>query len=72
MTNEQYKRVAKIFILIGMILRFWLIIPLVIGILTLREIESPHMTESSKLTYGILNLFFVTIVGGIFLLLDKN
>lgn len=72
MNNEKYKTVVKVFTIITLIFTFWLIYPLIIGIITLKKIESPDMSDGDKLTYGLLNLLFVNIISGIFLLIDRK
>ncbi|ENY54012.1 hypothetical protein [Metamycoplasma alkalescens] len=70
MFNKKYKEVVKIFMILHMIFFFWLIAPLIIGILTLKELHKPKLTKDTKVVYGILNLFLCSTVAGIFLLLD--
>ena len=63
------KQAAKIFIIIGMIVGFWTILPLIFGILTLKKMNNNEpLTTVDK----ILVLLFVSMIGGILLLCDKD
>ncbi len=62
------KTLAKVFIIIGMITGFWAILPLVFGIIALKKIKENTMTTGWK----VITLLFVSLLGGIFLLLDKE
>lgn len=65
------KQSAKVFIWIGMILQFFLIYPLVVGILALKKIDESTSKEDLK-TLGIFTLFFCSLIGGIFMLNIKD
>ncbi|AGJ91120.1 hypothetical protein [Mycoplasma putrefaciens] len=71
MYNKEYKKIAKVFIIISMVLKAILIIPLVMGIITLKQIEKKYMTEEDKTLMGILNILFGSTIAGIFILVDK-
>ncbi len=61
------KTASKIFIILGMIVEFWLIIPLIVGILALSKINSA--TSKNDLTAtGIFTILFCSVLGGIFML----
>ncbi len=62
------KKVAKIFIIIGMICGFWCILPLIFGFRTLKRINANTLTTGDK----VLTLIFVNTIGGILLLCDKS
>ena len=61
------KSAAKIFIIIGICVGFWAIVPLVVGIIALKRLESAKKS-SDLVTIGILTLLFCTRIGGILLL----
>ncbi len=58
---------AKIFIIIGMVLGFWTILPLVFGILALGKMKKGEMDT----LWAVLTLIFVSPIAGILLLLSK-
>lgn len=61
------KTAAKIFIILSMIFGFWLIVPLIVGILALSKMESAKKKEDLTV-FGILTLIFCSLLGGIFML----
>ena len=62
------KTAAKVFIIIGMVLQFYLIFPLIIGILALKKIN--NATSKSELTgWAIATILLNSPLGGIFMLL---
>ncbi len=60
---------AKVFIIIGMVILFWLIYPIVFGILCLKKIDDPNTSEDDFTTWGVVAIFTVSVLGGIFMLL---
>ena len=61
------KTAAKIFIIIGMIIGFWMILPIIFGALSLGKINTA--TQKSELVgLGICTLIFCSVLGGIFML----
>ena len=62
------KKIAKIFIIIGMICGAIAIFPLVLGIIALKKMENGEMTTGWK----IIVLLFVNTIAGILLLCDKE
>lgn len=69
MQNSTLKQLVKIFTIIYIVVGWLAIIPLIIGILTLKKIEQ-KMTKDDKLLYGILIIVFRNLVPGVCLLLD--
>jgi len=61
------KNAAKVFIWIKMILFFYLIYPVVVGIIALNKLEEAKSKDDIK-TIGILTLLFCSLFGGIFML----
>ena len=61
------KTAAKIFIWIGMILQFFLIYPIIIGIIALRKIDDAYSSSELK-GIGVATLFLCSVLGGIFML----
>ena len=65
------KTAAKVFLIIGMILGFYLIFPIVLGSITIRKINEAKSSE--ELTkWGIISIFLVSTLGGIFVLCIKD
>ncbi|WP_406618125.1 hypothetical protein ACJA27_00935 [Mycoplasmopsis lipophila] len=60
-------KVAKIFIIIGMVLLCWLIIPVIVGILALQTINKAK-SRKDLTSMGIITLLFCSLVGGILML----
>lgn len=65
------KTAAKIFIIIGMIVGFWSILPLIFGFIALKKLKTAKKKEELTVT-AILTLLFCNILGGIFMLLIKD
>ncbi len=61
------KTVAKVFIILSMVFGFWMIVPLVVGIIALNKLDSA--TKKSELTaIAICTLIFCNIISGIVML----
>lgn len=61
------KTAAKVFIVLGMIFGFILILPIIFGALSISKINSA--TEKSELVgLGVCTLLFCSLLGGIFML----
>ncbi len=58
------KTVAKVFIIIGMIVGCWTILPLIFGFIALNKLKKNEMTTGWK----IVTLLFVNLIAGILLL----
>ena len=65
------KTAAKVFIIIGIVLTFWLIYPLVLGFIALNKIDEAR-DKSELQTWGIITLILVSQLGGLFMLLIPN
>ena len=63
--------VAKVFIIIGMVAGFWMILPLIFGGITLSKMKTATSREDVKV-WGILDIFFCSMIGGILLLCCKD
>ena len=61
------KTVAKVFIILGIVMEFWLILPLIFGIITLNKMKTATC-KADMTTWGILSLLFVNLIGGILIL----
>lgn len=65
------KKAAKVFLIIGIICGGYLIFPIVLGIFALRSLNTAKSSEDLKV-WGILSIFFVSTLGGIFMLCVKD
>lgn len=71
------KKAAKVFLVIGMILSFYIVVSIIFGIITIKRINSAR-DKSELVGWGIVSIFFVSVLGGIFTLcirqeeLDSN
>lgn len=65
------KQVAKIFIIIGMIVGFFAIIPLIVGIPALKRLDESK-SKAELGSYPVLVLLFVNIIAGIIMLVMKD
>lgn len=59
---------SKVLIILTMIACFWLIFPLVLGIIALKKINTNTMTTG----WAVVVLLFVNTIAGILLLCDKS
>ena len=66
------KTVAKVFLIIDMVLGFWLIFPLVIGLIAIKKMDDNTVTHDEYLLWSILAMILVSLIGGIFMLLGEN
>lgn len=62
------KTAAKVFIIIGMICGFWMILPLIFGIIALKQMS----TQKPSTGICVCVLLFCNLLGGIFLLCSKE
>ncbi len=62
------KTAAKVFIIIGMIVGFWYILPLIFGIIALKKMK----TEKPSVGLSICVLLFCNTIAGILLLVSKD
>ena len=62
------KTVAQIFIIIGMVVFFWLIVPLVVGIFALKKLKTATNKKELQ-TMAIVTLLFCNLIGGIAMLM---
>lgn len=62
------KKAAKILIIIGMILGFWTVLPLIFGILALKKMKEGKPSTG----FCVCVLLFCSTLGGIFLLCSKE
>lgn len=62
------KTAAKVFIILGMIVGFWYILPLIFGAIALKKMK----TEKPSVGLSVCVLIFCSLLGGIFLLCSKN
>lgn len=61
------KTAAKVFIILGIVFTFYLIVPLIIGVIALNKLE--NVQNKDKLTgIAICTLLFCSLLGGIFML----
>ena len=62
------KTAAKVFIIIGMIVGFWMILPLIFGGIALSQMK----TQKPSTGISVCVLVFCSLVGGILLLVSKE
>lgn len=61
------KTAAKVFIILGMICTFYLIIPLIVGFIALKKLKTA--TSKQELTgIAVVTLIFCSLIGGILML----
>lgn len=65
------KKASKVFIWLGMIFQFFLIYPIVIGVLALKKINRASTREELQ-TFGIITTLFCSLLGGVFMLCIEN
>ena len=57
------KKAAKVFIWIGMICQFFLIYPIIVGVIALQRLNEARRKEEIQ-TIGILTILFCNIISG--------
>ena len=62
------KTAAKVFIILGMIIGFWMILPLIFGGIALKQMK----TQKPSTGISVCVLLFCSLLGGIFLLCSKD
>lgn len=62
------KTAAQVFIIIGMIVGCWMILPLIFGGIALKQMK----TQKPSTGISVCVLLFCSILGGIFLLCSKE
>lgn len=65
------KKAAKVFLIIGMILGFYAILPIVFGSITIRKLNNASSRDELR-PWGILSILFVSTLGGIFVLCVRD
>jgi len=61
------KTAAKVFIIIGMIFNFWWIVPIIIGIIAIRKLDTAQ-SKSDLTGIAVATLLCCNIIGGILML----
>ena len=61
------KKAATVFLIIGMVLTCYMVFPVVIGALAIKHLNKAKTTDELKV-WGILSVFFVSTLGGVFML----
>lgn len=61
------KTVAKVFIILGMIVGCWMIIPVIVGIFALKKLNTAK-TKSELTVMAVITLLFCNLIGGILML----
>ncbi|MBP3333272.1 MAG: hypothetical protein J6M35_04410 [Clostridia bacterium] len=61
------KTAAKIFIIIGMVVGFWSILPLIFGFIALNKLKKAT-NKSDIIVAAVLALIFCNMIGGILML----
>lgn len=61
------KTAAKVFIIIGMVVGFWMILPLIFGFIALNKLKNAKSKDELTVV-AILTLLFCNLIGGILML----
>ena len=61
------RKAAKVFIIIGMIIQFYLIFPIIVGANALKRLNTARTVDDLR-GYGIASIICVSVLGGIFML----
>ena len=62
------KKAAKVLLIVGMVLQFYLVYPIILGVIAIKKLENAT-TKSDLTAWGVISIFFVSTVGGILMLL---
>ncbi len=65
------KTAAKVFTILTMVFTFFLIYPIVLGIITLNKLENAK-TAKELTTIGIIDIFFMGTITGVLIILIKD
>jgi len=65
------KTAAKVFIILGMIFSFYMILPLIFGFIALKKLKTATKRDELTVT-AILTLLFCNVIGGILMLCLKD
>jgi len=65
------KTAAKVFIILGMVFGAIAILPLIFGGITLSKMKTAN-SKSDMMIWGILDIFFVGLIGGILILCVRH
>ena len=65
------RKAARVFLILGMIFQCYLIFPIVLGIFANRRLSTAKTSEELK-GWGILSIFFISVLGGVFMLCVKD
>ena len=65
------KKAAKVFLVIGMILGFYAILPIIFGVITIKKINNASSAQELK-GWGVVSIIFVSVLGGIFTLCIRD
>lgn len=66
------KTAAKVFIIIGMVFQFYMIFPIVFGVIILKKLNKAQKPEDISTLWKVLTLLLVNIIGGILLFCLKD
>jgi len=61
------KTAARVFIILGMVCGFWMIVPLIVGAIALGKLSSAK-SKDELLGVSICTLLFCSVLGGVFML----
>ena len=62
------KTAAKVFIILGMIWQFYLIFPIVLGIIALNRLKKANSKDEFGVGWAVVVLLLVNVIAGIILL----
>lgn len=62
------RSLAKFFTIMGIICECWLVLPLIVGILSIKSIDNAK-TKDDLVALAICNMLFCSFLGGLFMLL---
>lgn len=65
------RKAARVFLILGMIFQCYLIFPIILGIFANKCLSNAKTRDDLK-TWGILSIFFVSTLGGIFMLCIRD
>ncbi|WP_373441139.1 hypothetical protein [Metamycoplasma equirhinis] len=72
MKNGILKELTKAFIIVGIVLGFPLILPIIFGILALKKIDDLNTNKNDLLVWGVLTLIFVNLISGIVMIIEST
>lgn len=61
------KKLAKIFLILGICFTFYLVYPIILGVYSIKRLNRAKTVDELR-SWGLISLFFVSVIGGVLML----